>query len=58
MPSLPLMLYSGSAIISGMMVLQFPETFNTKLPDTIKEALNIGKRLPPKQDSAVQTSLV
>lgn len=58
MPSLPLMLYSGSAILSGLMVLQFPETFNTKLPDTIEEAINIGKKPPPRQEASVQTSLV
>ena len=44
MTSLPLMLYSGFAIVSGLLVLQFPETFNTTLPNTIEEAVNIDNK--------------
>lgn len=44
MASLPLLLYSSTAITAGLLVLHFPETFNTKLPDSVEEALEIGKR--------------
>lgn len=43
MHTLPLILYSFSAIVTGLMVLTFPETFNTKLPDTVEDALNVGR---------------
>ncbi|XP_077294525.1 organic cation transporter protein-like isoform X2 [Arctopsyche grandis] len=43
MESLPLILFGGTSIVSGCMVLFFPETLNTKLPDTIEEAENISK---------------
>lgn len=40
---LPLVLFGGTAIISGILSLHFPETLNTVLPDTISEAENIGR---------------
>ncbi|GJQ86218.1 hypothetical protein Trydic_g8919 [Trypoxylus dichotomus] len=40
---LPLVLFSGMSAIAGFLTLLFPETLNTKLPDTIEEAVNIGK---------------
>lgn len=39
---LPLVLFGGTAISSGFLILHFPETLNTKLPDTVDEALNLG----------------
>lgn len=40
----PLMLYGGSAALTAAMVLLcFPETFGTKLPDTVEEAVNVGR---------------
>lgn len=36
-------LFGGVSILSGVLVSNFPETFNIKLPDTIEEAENIGK---------------
>ncbi|XP_071050913.1 organic cation transporter protein-like isoform X2 [Onthophagus taurus] len=41
---LPLVLFTGMAAIAGLLTLAFPETLNTKLPDTIEEAENIGKK--------------
>ncbi|KRT79523.1 membrane transporter, partial [Oryctes borbonicus] len=41
---LPLILFSGMAAIAGFLALFFPETLNSKLPDTIDEAVNIGKQ--------------
>ncbi|KAK9678949.1 Sugar transporter [Popillia japonica] len=41
---LPLVLFSGMAAVAGLLTLFFPETLNTKLPDTIEEAVNIGKK--------------
>lgn len=42
--SLPLFLMGGFALCSGLLVLRFPETLNTKLPDTIQEAVSIGEK--------------
>ncbi|XP_026286905.1 organic cation transporter protein isoform X1 [Frankliniella occidentalis] len=41
--SLPVILFGTMSLISGLLALVFPETHNTKLPDTIEEAENIGK---------------
>ncbi|KAJ6640384.1 Organic cation transporter protein, partial [Pseudolycoriella hygida] len=43
MAALPLILFGGLSIISGLLSLMFPETLNTILPDTVKEAEDIGK---------------
>jgi hypothetical protein len=43
MESLPLLLFGGMSVFSGLLALYFPETLNVKLPDTIEEAENIGK---------------
>lgn len=40
---LPSMLFAGTALIAGSLSLTFPETLNTPLPNTIEEALTIGK---------------
>ncbi|XP_026480787.1 organic cation transporter protein-like isoform X1 [Ctenocephalides felis] len=44
MPSLPMLMFGGCAIISGLLILQFPETLDTRLPDTVQEAEDIGKK--------------
>ncbi|XP_063909141.1 solute carrier family 22 member 3-like isoform X1 [Zophobas morio] len=41
---LPILLFTGMATIAGLLTLLFPETLNIKLPDTIDEAVNIGKK--------------
>lgn len=41
--ALPLLMFGGSALISGLLVLLLPETHNTKLPDTVEEAVDIGQ---------------
>lgn len=46
MPSLPMLMFGGCAIISGLLILQFPETLDTRLPDTVQEAKDIGKKKP------------
>ncbi|XP_064407780.1 solute carrier family 22 member 6-B-like [Latimeria chalumnae] len=38
--SLPLIIFGGSAIISGFVACLLPETLNTSLPDTIEEVEN------------------
>lgn len=43
--SLPLLLMAGCAFLSGFLILRLPETLNTKLPDTIEEAINIGDKI-------------
>jgi len=45
---LPLLLFGAMGTIAGLLSLLFPETLNTKLPDTIEEAENIGKRVQTK----------
>ncbi|XP_021942807.1 organic cation transporter protein-like isoform X1 [Zootermopsis nevadensis] len=42
--SLPLLLFGGMSILSGLFSLSFPETLNSKLPDTVKDAENIGNK--------------
>lgn len=42
--SLPLVLFGGTAVLSGLLVLLFPETLDTVLPNTIKEAEEIGRK--------------
>lgn len=48
--SLPLLLFGSISIVSGLLVLRFPETLNTNLPDTIEEAEQLGKK---SQDTKV-----
>lgn len=43
---LPLLLFGVVAFISGLLASQLPETLGIKLPDTIEEAENIGKKKP------------
>ncbi|XP_060866747.1 organic cation transporter protein-like [Metopolophium dirhodum] len=38
----PLLLFSVSALLSGLLALLFPETLNKKMPDTVLEAEQIG----------------
>ncbi|KAJ6645267.1 Solute carrier family 22 member 6-A, partial [Pseudolycoriella hygida] len=52
LPSLTLILFGIVSILSGLLVINFPETFNIKLPDTIEEAENIGK---VKEDTKMET---
>lgn len=42
--SLPLLLMGGLALLSGTMSLQFPETLNTQLPDTVEQSLSFDKK--------------
>ena len=39
---LPFLLFGGTALTSGLLSLYFPETLNTKLPETIEEAVEIN----------------
>lgn len=48
--SLPLLLFGSISIASGLLVLRFPETLNSSLPDTIAEAERLGKQ---SQDNKV-----
>lgn len=41
---LPLLLFGTVAFISGLLATMLPETLGQKLPDTIEEAENIGKK--------------
>ncbi|KPJ16068.1 Organic cation transporter protein [Papilio machaon] len=41
---LPFALFAGFALLSGILVLITPETLGTKLPDTMEEAEQIGKK--------------
>ncbi|PNF42896.1 Organic cation transporter protein [Cryptotermes secundus] len=42
--SLPFFLFGGMSVASGLLVLLIPETLNQKLPDTVEEAENLGRR--------------
>lgn len=41
-------MFGAMSTVAGLLSLLFPETLNTKLPDTIKEAENIGKNKDDK----------
>lgn len=45
MESLPLLLFAATTIISGLLSLNFPETLNTQLPDSIREAEILGENV-------------
>ncbi|CAH2325238.1 solute carrier family 22 member 6-A-like [Pelobates cultripes] len=51
-PFLPLVIYGGAPIISGLMVYFLPETVNKPLPDTIEE-IEMGKKTQKKQKEIV-----
>lgn len=44
MELLPYLLFSSIAVISGLLILCLPETFNRHLPDTIEDVKNIGRK--------------
>ncbi|XP_068117165.1 solute carrier family 22 member 6-A-like [Hyperolius riggenbachi] len=48
-PSLPLVIYGGVPILSGLLVYFLPETVNKPLPDTIEE-VETGKKTPAKEE--------
>lgn len=48
--SLPLIMFGAMASASGLLALAFPETHNAKLPDTIQDALHIGKKIDSAAD--------
>lgn len=41
---LPLLVFGSFAFISGLLASTLPETLGQKLPDTIEEAENIGRK--------------
>lgn len=41
---LPLLVFGAFAFVSGLLSILLPETLGIKLPDTIEEAENIGKK--------------
>ncbi|XP_021914902.1 organic cation transporter protein-like [Zootermopsis nevadensis] len=41
---LPFYLFGGISVASGLLMLLIPETLDQKLPDTVEEAENLGKR--------------
>lgn len=51
LPSLTMLLFGSISILSGILVTNFPETFNIKLPDTMEEAENIGKSNEATKDN-------
>lgn len=40
---LPLLVFGGLALVAGLLNLVMPETLKTELPDTIEEALSLGR---------------
>ncbi|KAM3919832.1 solute carrier family 22 member 6-A-like [Leptodactylus fuscus] len=48
-PFLPLLIYGGSPILSGLLVYFLPETVNKPLPDTIEE-VEIGNKKTPEKE--------
>lgn len=44
LPALPNMLFGAAGILTGILILFNPETLGKKLPDTIDEAKDLGKK--------------
>ncbi|CAL4074588.1 unnamed protein product [Meganyctiphanes norvegica] len=42
---LPMLMFGGASVFAGILSLIMPETLNTKLPDTLDEAINLGRNL-------------
>lgn len=42
MTILPYLMFGGMAFVAGVLILQLPETLNSKLPDTLDEAEQIN----------------
>lgn len=55
---LPALLLGGSAVISGFLSFTLPETLNCPLPDTIAEAMRIGKEKQPLTHNDVKFKTV
>lgn len=39
---LPMVIFGSIGIASGLAILEFPETLNTQLPNTVDEAMNMN----------------
>lgn len=39
---LPMVIFGSIGIASGLAILEFPETLNTQLPNTVEEAMNMN----------------
>lgn len=53
--ALPLLLFGGSALLSGALVLLLPETIDTRLPDTVQQAEELGRDRRVKIKQAQQS---
>ncbi|XP_050313329.1 solute carrier family 22 member 3-like [Anthonomus grandis grandis] len=52
---LPLVSFSIMSLLAALLTISFPETLHKKLPDTVKEAEDIGKALAVSQSQVVLT---
>ena len=49
---LPFIVLGGSALLGGLFaLLNLPETLGKKLPETMQEALDLGKKKPAAEDA-------
>ena len=46
----PMTILGSVAVIAGVCAISFPETTGEKMPETMEEALNIGKRSPKSRN--------
>ncbi|XP_052872165.1 organic cation transporter protein-like [Anopheles cruzii] len=46
---LPMVLFGCLGITSGVAILQFPETLNVELPDTLEDAMNMHDKTNDRQ---------
>lgn len=47
---LPALIFGVTSLVSGALTVLVPETAGTRLPDTIREAENIGRSEPVQQE--------
>ena len=50
--SLPMTIYGSVAVIAGLFAIAFPETTGLKMPETIEEAINIGKKSKNREEKS------
>ncbi|XP_045198101.2 organic cation transporter protein-like [Mercenaria mercenaria] len=50
----PLVVFGGLSVLSGLLLLLLPETLNQKLPDTIQEGEELGRKPNPPFDMELE----